>query len=202
MKLSILVLISFAFSLSSFGQSKKMQLTALSAKVDSLQKVIDTERNMSLKTLISLKEEMENLKGDLIVQEAKYLRSNERYLDEIAYLQRKNDSLMGITRPKPVIVNGEIVSTPTSETSIIPNKKDYLSQAIGKYELRSIFGAKGENTTFETFKEGGRWISNYTTTIGEKRITVPKKLINKDAMLLNDLQLNIDSKLLTKLCDT
>lgn len=195
MKLSILIIFSLLISVASYGQSKKKQLATLSAKVDSLQNVLDTERNMSLKTIISLKEEIESLKGDLIVQEAKYSRSNERYLDEIAYLQRKNDSLMGITRPKPVIVGDDIFSTPISETAIAPNKKDYLSEAVGKYELSSIFGTMGENTTFETFKEDGRWISNYTTTVDGQRVKVPKKLINKDAMTLNDLHLSIDSKL-------
>lgn len=195
------ILIIFIFTIISittcFGQSKKKQLIAANARIDSLQSVLDSERNMSLKTIISLKEEIELLKGDLIVNEAKYTRSTERYLDEIAYLQRKNDSLLGITKPKVVLE--ELSSNPVIVTENAPNKKEYLNNAKGKYYLTTIVGSNKANSIFETYKEAGRWVSNSTyTTVEGKRSVTSNKLLNKDAMTLNELHLDIDSKLTIK----
>lgn len=195
------ILIIFIFSLVSittcFGQSRKKQLETANARIDSLRTVLDSERNLSLKTIISLKEEIESLKGDLIINQAKYTRSTEKYLDEIAYLQRKNDSLMGITQPKVVVE--DVNSTPVVVIEAAPNKKEYLRNASGKYYLTAIIGSSHANTIFETYKEAGRWVSSSSyTTVDGKRSTSPNKLLNKDAMILNELHLEIDSKLTVK----
>lgn len=195
MKVLLLFLLFSISFFSCLGQNKKQQIEILTVKLDSMQSLIESERDIALKTMISLNERIKSLESDLRILEAKCDRQSKQDEKEINRLEKILDSL---NIEKSIIPNDVEISHENLD-SISITKKEVLTQAIGVYKLHSISGALGVNTLFDTYKESGRWKSFSSNVIDGKREATQIKLTNKDAMLLNDLVLEVDKNLHIKL---
>lgn len=193
----ILVLLTLSIS-TCFGQSKKQQILALNAKVDSLNSVLEAERASALKVIFELDKEATDIENNLIMVVKDCEIVSALYLKEIKELHYRIDSLNGKKSTIYLDDNGASIM-PIEIGSDSKTKKELLTSAIGKYKLVSITGNTGANTMFDTYKEEGRWVSTSSTNIGGERNKTVNKLTNKDAMLLNDLHIEVNAKLNVKL---
>jgi hypothetical protein len=181
-----------------YGQNKKQQLEQMSRQVDSLQTLLDSERDQALKTIIMLNDQIKVLNIEHKELRDKNARRAERDEREIDYLERKLDSIQkkyGITEiDSKSGQNENLIQLP-----ILPlNKEEILLSAIGTYNLNSIEGSTGVNTMFATYKEGARWKSNSSENRSGERVTQTIKLTNKDVVLLNDLRMEVNADLSIK----
>ena len=77
----------------------------------------------------------------------------------------------------------------------IGSKQEILSAAVGTYRLKSLGGAGGANSMWDTWKDRGRWRSNHSGLSGGMREAEEIALTSVDIKLLDALRVVIGADL-------